>query len=51
MRHDGDIAEDGSTFELSTEQMNIRVLSVAERCIKKVIVTLLTPKTAEAAGE
>lgn len=47
----GTLPEDGSTFELSTEQMNIRVLSVAERCIKKVIVTLLTPKTLEAAGE
>jgi hypothetical protein len=47
----GTLPEDGSTFELSTEQMNIRVLSVAERCIKKVIVTLLTPKPLEAAGE
>lgn len=36
----GTLPEDGSSFELSTDQMNIRVLAVAERCIQKVIVTL-----------
>lgn len=47
MRHDGDAAEDGSTFELSTDRMNIRVLSVADRCITRMIVTVLPAKEAE----
>ena len=40
----GTLPEDGSTFELSTDRMNIRVLSVADRCIKRMIVTVFPPK-------
>ncbi len=43
----GTLPEDGSTFELSTDFMNIRVLSVQERCIKKVVVTLPEKKAEE----
>ena len=32
----GTLPEDGASFELSTEQMNVRVLSVEDRCIKRV---------------
>ncbi len=40
----GTLPEDGSTFELSTDLMNIHVLRVEERCIKKVVVRLLSPQ-------
>ncbi len=43
----GTLPEDGSTFELSTDRMNIRVLSVADRCITRMIVTVLPAKEAE----
>lgn len=43
----GTLPEDGSTFELSTDRLNIRVLSVADRCIKRMIVTVLPPKEEE----
>ena len=47
----GTLPEDGASFELSTEQMNVRVLSVEERCIKRVIVTLPERKAEEKASE
>lgn len=43
----GTLPEDGASFELSTEQMNVRVLSVEDRCIKRVIVTLPERKAEE----
>lgn len=47
----GTLPEDGASFELSTEQMNVRVLSVEDRCIKRVIVTLPERKAEEKASE
>ena len=47
----GTLPEDGVSFELSTEQMNVRVLSVEDRCIKRVIVTLPERKAEEKASE
>ena len=39
----GLIPEDGATFEVSTEQMDISVLSINEHRIEKAIITLKTP--------
>lgn len=47
----GTLPEDGASFELSTEQVNVRVLSVEDRCIKRVIVTLPERKAEEKASE
>lgn len=47
----GTLPEDGASFELSTEQMNVRVLSVEDRCIKRVIVTLPERKAEEKESE
>lgn len=47
----GTLPEDGASFELSTEQMNVRVLNVEDRCIKRVIVTLPERKAEEKASE
>ncbi|MBE6546771.1 MAG: HlyC/CorC family transporter [Ruminococcaceae bacterium] len=39
----GSIPEDGSTFELSTEQMDISVLEIKDHRIEKAVVTLKEP--------
>ena len=43
----GTLPEDGSTFELSTDRLNIRVLSVADRCITRMVVRVLPPPETE----
>ena len=41
------LPEDGTTFEVSTDQMKIEVLNIEERCINKVVVTLLKEESKE----
>ena len=43
----GSIPEDGSTFELSTEQMDIQVLEIREHRVEKVVITLKEQKDEE----
>ena len=47
----GAIPDDGSTFELSTEQMNIVIEEIKDHKIEKALVSLILPEDEEDAGD